>query len=166
MPSVLDRAAIGREPFRTQGLLITANVLERAVELWRRGRATVNSQVRKAGPRPRIRPLFQKRSCEPGGLLVNKRTIEEEKRLERYRRAVAHGHGHTGVRAVENGQVGLRVQALNHQVDATVLSGVHRLELVVGSKAPGRWGREWVRSGPRAVEAAPQVEHCISQCLG
>ncbi len=71
-----------------------------------------------------------------------------------------------GVRAVEEREVGVRVEALHHQVDRPVLGRVDRLELVVGREAPGVHGRKRVRARTVEGEVAAEGEQAVTQGLG
>ena len=81
----LDRPAIGRDAFGRQGLLVTAKILQRAVELCAPTAADRKLSGTPGGPSPAGRTAVSMSvPREPGGLLVDERTVEQEQGLERY----------------------------------------------------------------------------------
>jgi len=92
------------------------------------------------------------------GLFVNERVIEEIERLERRSAGRAEGGAGAGIRAVEDREIGMALDALGHQVNAATFGIVNRFEGIVLGVVPFFLRREWMRAGGGAIDVVGNLE--------
>ena len=103
---------------------------------------------------------------EAFGLFVDEWIVEQVEGLQRRGAGGARGGAGARVGSVEDGQIGMPLDALRHEIDAAFAGFVGGFERVVLREFPVALRRKGMRAAGRAVERAAEGEQGVADAFG